>query len=318
MKPVPRSLLSEARSRHGLLTALDLTRSGVVGRARSVAFETGQLVTVHRGVYRLASHAESFEQRCTAACLAAPDAALSGPTAGRLWGLRKVHTEDVHVIARRAIRLEGVATHRTVLLGAGDVTERGAMRLLRPSRLLCDLAAHLDEAALESVLEQMIDRRLLSIESARAAARRFVAPGRPGSVRLSRVLDSRPAFLQPADSDLELRLWRQLGVRGLVLERQVPVVLDSGITVHLDLADIPSRFGIEVDHVTWHGGRLDSQRDKRRDRELARLGWTIARVTDEDISIRLAETSDQLIDIATRCATRSGIDGNRLGDPRWS
>jgi len=305
MKPVPRSLLAEARSRHGLLTALDLTRSGVVGRARTEAFETGQLVTVHRGVYRLASHAESFEQRCTAACLAAPDAALSGPTAGRLWGLRKVRTDDVHLIARRAIQLEGVSTHRTVLLGAGDVVERDGLQLLRPSRLLCDLAAYLDHAALESVLEQMIDRRLLSIQSARAAARRFVAPGRPGSVMLSRVLDSRPAFLRPADSDLELRLWRQLRRSGLELERQVPIVLDSGITVHLDLADSASRFGVEVDHVTWHGGRLDSQRDKGRDRELARLGWTIARVTDEDISVRLTETCDQLIDIATRCASRS-------------
>jgi very-short-patch-repair endonuclease len=256
-------------------------------------------------VYRIASHADSYEQRCLAACLAAPDAALSGPTAGRLWGLRKVFTDDVHLIARRTVKLSGVATHKTDLLGSFDVTERHGFRLLRPGRLFCDLAWHLDESSLESVLEQMLDRGLLSIAGARAAARRFVARGRPGSVRLVRVLDSRPDWLQPVDSDLELRLWRALGRQGLHLERQYPVLLDSGVTVHLDLADPQAHFGVEVDHVTWHGGRLDTQRDKRRDRELARLGWTVSRVTDDDVDRRLAETVLQILDVAAACRSRS-------------
>ena len=304
MKPLPRQLLADARLRHGLLTAPDLVAFGIVGRWRSSVLDSGLLVPVHRGVYRIASHADSFEQRCLAACLAAPDAALSGPTAGRLWGLRKVFTDDVHLIAGRTVQLEGVASHRTDLLGSHDVTERDGLRRLRPVRLFCDLAWHLDDAGLESVFEQMLDRRMLSVPAARAAARRFAARGRPGSVRLGRVIDSRSAWLKPVDSDLELRLWRALRTQGLVLERQHPVLLDSGVTVHLDLADPLVRFGVEVDHATWHGGRLDTQRDKRRDRELTRLGWTVSRVSDEDVDHRLDETVSQLIDIAARCAAR--------------
>jgi very-short-patch-repair endonuclease len=305
MKPLPRSLLAIARDREGLVTVGELRAFGLVGRARSTALESGMLVPVHRGVYRIASHRDTFEARCVAACLGAGDGVLSGPTAGRIIGLRKVYTDDIHLISRRTVRLEGVVAHRTDLLGAGDVDERGAIRVLRPARLFCDLAWHLDDAGLESVFEQLLDRRLLSVRGARAAARRFSARGRPGSVRLRRVIESRPDWLRPADSDLEVRLWRALADRGLVMERQVAVRLDSGVTVHLDLADPTSRYGIEVDHVTWHGGRLDSQRDKRRDRELARLGWTVSRVTDEDVSARLSETLDQLIAIAGHCARRS-------------
>src|SRR6476469_3902078 len=87
--------------------------------------------------------------------------------------------------------------------------------------------------------------------------------------------------------------------RGFDLETQVPVLLDNGREVHLDLAIPPLKFGIEVDHVTWHGGRLETQRDKVRDRELMRLGWTVPRVTDEDLSRRLDQTVQQLVDIVT-------------------
>lgn len=305
MKPFPRTLLEAARHQLGIVTAQDLAAARIIGRARTTAIETGQLVPVHRGVYRLSSHVESFENRCMAALFAAPDAALSGRTAGRILGLRKVFTDDIHILARRSIQLECVTAHRSDLYAEADVELRHGFRVLRPVRLFCDLAWQIDDEALESVLEQMLDRRLVaSIQSMRAAARRFIAMGRPGSVRLARVLDGRPSWLEPADSHAELALWRALRARGSFFERQVPVMLDSGVEVHVDLGQPDRRFGIEVDHVTWHGGRLDTQRDKRRDRELLRVGWTVSRVTDDDIDRRLVATVDDLIAISDVCVTR--------------
>src|SRR5262245_50240205 len=116
MKPIPRPLLVAARERHGLVTVADLTRHGVSGRARVSLFESGQLSLIHRGVYKLASHDDSFEQRCMAACLAAPHASLSGPTAARVWGLRRAFTEEIHIIARQTVHLVGVTAHRSDLL----------------------------------------------------------------------------------------------------------------------------------------------------------------------------------------------------------
>ncbi len=303
MKPLPRPLLSRARDQRGLLTIEQLSRSSVSSRARSELLTSGMIVPVHRGVYRLASHDSSFEQRCLAACLAAPDAAISGPSAGRLWDLRKMRTDDIHLLAGRRIKLDGVTAHRSDLLAATDVEHRGGLRLLRPHRLACDLAWFLGDEDFESVIEQMLDRRLITVASLRSTVRRFVAPGRPGSDRLARVVDARPAWRKPVDSDLELRVWRALAERGVEMVRQHRVRLDDGAVVFLDLADVESRFAVEVDHVTWHGGRLDAQADKRRDRGMSRLGWLVSRVTDLDLSEHFAATMTELADIAIRRRT---------------
>ena len=300
MRPLPRPALDLARRQHGLVTVDDLQRSGYSGRARNDAIAAGMLVRMHRGVYRIGSHAESFEQRSKAALLAAPDAVLAGPTAGRYWKLRMVWTEDVHILATRAIKLSGVHTHRTDLLRPADVVEKYAVRLLAPARLLCDLARFVDEAALESVFEQMLDRQAITVRSARRIARRFCRPGRPGSQEIARLLDGRPEWLKPTESDLELRVWRALAKVGHVLERQVEVEVEDGRRVRLDLALRECRIGIEIDHTTFHEGRLDSQGDKRRDRLLTALGWTIVRVTDEDIDRRFVSTVAELAALLDR------------------
>lgn len=297
MQPLPRHLIGRARDRHGLLTTADLAGTATK-RQRNTMLSTGQLVVVHRGVYRLATHAPTLDQRCLAACLAAPGAAISGPTAGRLLGLRRVQTDDIHIIAGYAIELVGVVAHRTTLLRDADVETRGDLRILRPARLVCDLARFLDDHDLESVIEQVLERRLASIGTIRVLARSFITSGRDGSRRLARVLDGRPIWRRPVGSDLELRLLRELRERGLAVETQVPVVLDDTTRLLIDLAIPALRFGIEVDHVAWHGGRLDTQRDKARDRGLLRLGWRIARVTDSDIEHRLAPIADELAAIA--------------------
>lgn len=305
MQPLTREALAVARTQYGLVTVDDLRDARVSKRARELAVGSGLLTIVHRGVYRTATQHETFEQRCVAACLAAPHAALSGPTAGRLFGLRKVGTNDVHVISRRTVVLTGVVGHRTNFLHAADIEVRGPMRLLKPARLACDLASYLDDDDLESVLEQMLDRQMTKLETLRDVARRFIVSGRNGSARIARVLDGRPTWRRPLESDIELRLLRALTRHGLDLVPQVQVTLDNGRVIRIDLGDPSMKFGVEVDHVTWHGGRLESQRDKVRDRELMRLGWTVPRVTDDDVTRRLDETVRQLLDIAASVRARA-------------
>lgn len=301
MVTLPRPLLAVAREQRGLLTTDNLYTHAVSRSARGRLLTSGMLVAVHKGVYRLGSHPTTFEQRCLAALLFAPDAVLSGLTAARVWGLRKAMTDDIHILAKRTIHLREISPHTTDLLSDADIVERHRLRLLRPPRLLCDLAWQLDDASLESVFEQMLERDMLSVDAARRAARAFCTRGRPGSVRLARVLDGRPAWLKPADSDLELRLWRALSAAGLQMQRQYRVELDAGV-VYLDLAEPSIRFGVEVDHVSWHGGHLDAERDKRRDRELTRQRWTMCRVTDDDVTNHLHHTVRQLTDIASTLA----------------
>ena len=61
---------------------------------------------------------------------------------------------------------------------------------------------------------------------------------------------------------------------------------------------IPSiKWAVEIDHVTWHGGRIDAQDDKARDRALRRIGWQVDRVTDEDVRKRFRQTIDELVEL---------------------
>lgn len=300
MKPIPPALLHIGRQQHGTVTSADLCACKVSEHQRRSWLDAGLINPVTRGVYRFGSHPATFEQRCTAAQLAVPDGVLSGRTGGRIHRLRKLWTEDVHLLAPTDRVLDIAVVHTTNLLDPSHITVRRGLRVLTPDRLLCDLARSLDDAALESVLEQMLQRKYFTMSHIRSLARRFRRPGRPGSVRLGRVLDGRPEWLRPVESDLELRVARALSRRGIELERQVPVTLPSGATIRIDLADPEQRVGIEIDHVTFHGGRLDSQRDKRRDRGLQAVGWRIVRVTDDDIRTWFDSTIDELVAILTR------------------
>jgi very-short-patch-repair endonuclease len=57
------------------------------------------------------------------------------------------------------------------------------------------------------------------------------------------------------------------------------------------------KWAVEIDHVTWHGGRIDAQDDKARDRALRRIGWQVDRVTDEDVRLRFEATIDELVEL---------------------
>ena len=299
--PLPAEALAQARAQYGLLTRVQLDAASVSTRHRTYLFEGRFLVPVHQGVYRIGSHDVGFEQTCLGACLASRELVVSGPSAGRLSRLRNMPTGSVHLLATAPIRLTGVVIHRSTVLPTGDwMTRDDGIRMLRPVRLAADLARFLDDHDLESVIEQMIDRGLVSVPALYACGRRLAGRGRDGSRRFATVLDGRPAWYKPKDSDLEVRLFRALADNGVVLEPQVSIDLGGGRSLHLDGADRGRRFGVEVDHVTWHGGRLAAQRDKWRDRQLMRIDWVVARVTDEDLQQRFTSTVADLVEIHRR------------------
>lgn len=302
MYSLPPSVLRLLRLQRGIVSLEQLAEHGVSEAQRQRLVRDGVLRVVHRGVYATTAVELSLDALCLAACLAAPELVISGKTAARLMGLRNAFTSDVRGMVLQGhgpTRLDGVVVHRTKELDfARDVTTRDdGVRLLRPARLGFHLAQSLDDLGFESVIEQMIDRKLCSIPQFFDAGRRLRRAGRDGSARFARVLAKRPAWAKPKDSDDEVRVLRALADRGIVLVPQFRLELPDGTPIHLDGGDARRRFGVEVDHITWHGGRLNSSYDKWRDRQTDRLGWTIPRVTDEDLKLRWASTINDLVEI---------------------
>lgn len=295
------ALAHHLHGQHGLVTDRELRRLGVSTDQRRAMVRDGVLARVVGDVYRVGSSPQSLEQRSLAVCLADDRAVVTGRAAGRLWGLRKMGAVDRVEVrlphGAHALTAPFVQLRRCDDLPPSDITDRAdGIRVVSPPRLAFDLAGCLGDDDLESVVEQILDRGWCTLPTIIGTGRRLYAPARPGSIRFGRVIGSRPAWLRPQQSDHEVRLRRSLeraGVTGLVPQHAVQV--GSGWVAHPDLAVPEAQWAVEIDHVTWHGGRIDAQRDKQRDRELRLVGWQIDRVTDEEIDLRLAAVTRELV-----------------------
>ena len=295
------ALAAHVATHHGVVTAAALTDDGLSAHAVRRLVTTGVLVRCHHGVFRVATAPDTFAARCVAACSADPALVVTGPAAARIWQFRHVWRAERPILlaphGSRAVT-GAVTIRRTNVLDRTDWTMRpDGIRLATPVRTWFDCAQDLDDERFERVTEWVLDRHS-TVPTLLRMARRMQARGRGGSARVTRVLGSRPAWLKPADSVLELTVFNALGAAGVEgLVRQHPIQLPAGFTIHADVAVPTIRWALEVDHVTWHGGRLDAQNDKVRDRQARRAGWQVDRITDADVRDDLAGTISELVDL---------------------
>lgn len=237
------------------------------------------------------------------ACAADRSIVVTGPAAARLWQFRHVPWPDIPIVlvehARRPAR-SGVEIRRTNVLELGDVVVRAdGIRVANPVRAWFDCARDLTDESFEMLTEWVIDRHA-TVPTLWRMLRRMGGPGRTGSAQARRVLSRRPVWQKPADSQLELQVLGALARRGVgPIVRQHTIRLANGTVIHPDGALLDITWAIEVDHVTWHGGRYETQRDKSRDRQLRLVGWQVDRVTDHDLADDFDATIDELVELVT-------------------
>jgi hypothetical protein len=293
MEPFHPDVLALYRSQHGVASEDQLALLGLTRRQLQYLVSSKQLEVEHQGVYRLVAFASSFESQCVAASLADDEVAVSHQSAARLWGLRQMQSARLHVTVshhRHPVADGNVKVHRSIVLEDHWRERPDGIRLTSPARTLFDLAGAVSAQRLESAVEHALRLNLVTLPDLWEVARTLARRGRSGSGRFVRLLNSRPAWLKPVDSDLELRVADALVARGLpVPVRQHPLRLSNADTIHPDLAWPDLRWAIEVDHVTWHGGAVATMDDHARDRQLRLIGWEVERVTDREIKDRFPE-----------------------------
>jgi hypothetical protein len=293
------ALVAELTARHGVTTTARLARFGIGRRTIDTLKRRGRLRLAGQGVLVSTAWPDTFEHRMAVAC-AATGGVICFPTAGIVWELRKTpRCPDIHVAVpegRRIDPLPGVVIKRTCLLPECDIVRRDdGIAITAPPRTAFDAAWWLSNDDLESLVEDGLHRGYFVLPTLRALARRTRCRGRPGSARFGEVLDSREPWLKPVASDYELRLARAMRKRGFPsMERQCRVELGNGKTIHPDLGLPAHGFYVEIDHRTWHGGRLDADYDGRRDLEVEALGHHVSRVSDVAIDRHLERTVEAL------------------------
>lgn len=287
------------RTHHGIVTTAQLDRLGVTRAARRRMVGCGELLVVHEGVYRHRSAPHDLLSQMTAACAADPGIVVTCGGAARLWEFRRCARVGVHLVApgpTRPIATEFVL-HRCPVLPPEHIHARtDGIRVTSPARTVFDLARHLPWPDLESVIEQGVRRSLFDIPTLYGVGRLLCRRGRGGSALFRDVLESRPMWRRPASSHPELRLRRALAERGLHLEVEPTVRLRGGRVIHPDLGDPAVGFYVEIDDHEWHGGRLDSAYDDRRDRTLRLQGCRVERVSTDEVRDRLPELCTELLE----------------------
>lgn len=278
---------------------LDAAGMGETQRRRLVRL--GVLERVVNGGYRFAGAEAGELTRCAALCTSRPNLVVAGPTAGRLWGIRRSPSDGlVHVISpprSQPCREPWVQAYRTDLLHADDIVYRpDGIRLTSPPRTVIDLTRYLRDDSLASAIEYLLGNGTCTGDTLYRVAERMNTPGRPWVRRFLRVLGGR-APGSARRSDWERQVFDALRARGINdVESQVGQHLPGYGPARFDFAIPAIRWVLEVDVHPEHRTVEGQAKDHRRDRKSRQVGWAVERVGEEELNADFPRTMDDMVD----------------------
>lgn len=264
-----------ASSQLGLVTAPQLSLTGLSRTEIESRLRHGRLHRIHRGVYLVGHSVPPPGARELAAVLACgKDSFVSHRAAAALWGLAEDQAAHVDVtVVRRGCRSRpGIAVHRLPDLDPDDRSEKTGIAVTSPARTLLDFSSQATADQRERAITEAYALKLVTEAALRAAIAR--APLRPGASVLRVELDREggPRWTQ---SEAERRMLRL--IRGAVLPLPRTQVRIAGWPA--DFLWPQQRLIVEVDGYDYHGHRAAFERDRKRDAAHVLAGYRVIRVT---------------------------------------
>jgi very-short-patch-repair endonuclease len=276
-----------AERRDGLITTEVLRRDGRSKGSTARDVEAGRLRVVRRGVMVVNGAPPTWRQAVRAVLLsAADDVAASHDTAARLLGADirwrdATDEQSIHVIAPmgRQVTMPGVVSHRSGLLEPGDVVVCDGMRCTSGLRTVIDLSGTWPDDRLGKLIDDLLRRRLLSLDELRSRVSRIrPAPGR-SVARLRRMLVARIPGYDPGESALEARIARIIDRLGLPRATQQHRIELGGRRYRLDFAWPELKVFLEGNGFGFHALATELDRDARRQNLAVAQGWRPIEVT---------------------------------------
>ena len=263
----------------------------------------GRWERVAPGVYRIVGSADTPEQRALLPILAAgDDALLGGLSALALFGVAPAPAIPLVVRPPEAAgRLAGAQVRRSPVASV-DRTSVGPIPCTTPARALLEVAATVAGAPLETLVDDVIDRRLSSPAGVLSVIRRApLGHGRTGAPRLRAAMEPWLMGVRPG-SPAEVRLIRRLADWGLPRPTlQHEVALQGGGRAFIDVAWLARKVGLEYDGSRAHTPRRLGH-DVGREERLRAQGWWIGRVDRHDLAPSSTRLRDEL---SARLTTRA-------------
>lgn len=261
-----------------------LRAAGIDRGAVRHAVLTGRLFP-RRGELFLVGHEHLSPSTDSAAALlvAGRGTVLSHRSAAAVWGLMvwRGRVEVTATTHRRSRR--DVVVHRATLDPRRDVTHRRGLPVTSLLRTIVDCAAVMTEAELARLVNEAAIKGWLHARNVNALY--AMVRGRRGARALRRVLEARDRSKGWTRSTLEAAfavLARETGLPPY--ERGQLVDIGDADLRECDVLWRAQRVMVELDFLPIHETGRVPYRDRRRDRRLAAAGWTVIRITGEDLA----------------------------------
>ena len=257
---------------HGVVTRAGLLDAGVTRHEINWRLETGSLLPLHRGVYRVGHRAPSTEARYTAAVFACGEGALlSGRAAAYLLGILRSSPPDPEVATPGKRSVRGVKTRRTA---REDATVWRGIPVTAVARTLVDLAGVLREEDLARACHEAGVRHHTTPSQVEAVLAR--RPHSPGAAKLRAVLRG----------DVHVTLSRmERAFLALLRSADLPLPQTNrpAGTRRVDCRWPAYRLTVELDSYRYHSSRHAWEQDRRREREARARGDEFRRYTWRDV-----------------------------------
>ena len=283
MVDLDRKLAAVALAHHGIITLADVEAAGGNHNYVQARIDAGRWTVVHRGVYRLAGVAETYEAQVFAAiCAAGPGAVASHFCAARLHGIGFARAIPELSIARgRFHRPKAITVHTSTDLESSSIVHiAGCIPTTDPNRTLLDLARRLRPNSLRHAVNDARRARLVDWQSLLATLVSHARRGRPGIRRFREVVARGVAENDLTETDSEqvaVALMREAGLPDPTLQHEVRAA-DGRVVARMDLAYVDLRINYEIDG-SIHDDPDVAAKDDERDHELrTRYGWIVRRI----------------------------------------
>ena len=289
-----------AETQKGLVRREQLGRLGIAQGTIDGWVRAGRLHVVHLGVYAVGHPVLAPGALLLAAVLACgPAAVLSHRSAAELWNLlevRKGFAIQVTVPGHAIEGPKGIYVHKTASLSRWEYDEVDGIPVTSAARTVFDLASQATQGEIEAAYERgLIEKHYTRDDMIKMAMRH---KGRRGITKVRRLID------RDAPPSITIREAHRMLLE-LIRSSSLPHP-KTEVPIGRYRADIlwpETKLIVEMDSTKWHNSPGRVERDKRRDAELAALGYQTIRVTWNDLTKEPVATISR---IAAVYATRAG------------
>jgi len=278
------ALANLAGRQHGVVSRRQLHWLGLDDDMVKREITAARLHRIFHGVYAVGHPHVDERSRLMAAVLACgKEAVISHRSAGALRGLLDEGPVVIDVIAppSRGRKIDGIYLHRVRPPRLEETGTVAGIPCTSPARTLVDLAGVVGEWTLRSAFERAARREMLDLVAIEAS----IDPRRRGMKVLLKLIDEWRGAAPLLKARGKLKSPLEAKVLPLIVRRDLPpplfnapVQLAEG-RIEVDFLWPDHRFVLEADSRDFHGTAVAFERDRWRDRELLRAGYSVLRVT---------------------------------------